>query len=709
MTSTRYDHFVVLEKASGDRPLQCSSRVSDQIRAHIDNYVSHVVWTYKVGDDYFLAMEVIFKRNETVCFRQNIDDRLQKAIAKEGAFDIGGGPHSTTDTNKAMYVIIDPRQYFFRDQRGTNRAYPLTGAFVLTLDGGKFKFKEMEFPMTQALYGLKKDIPGKVDLGSCIGDFELEAVVNPPNWFQQPQDSRIVAPGSDILDFLTLKVSWNLPLPQKDATNPKDLIIRGMNVQLQELVSCIDDETACFDEPTRCLRKLTLHDAKFAGLKLKNLSPNSSQQFEALIPRALYGCTLPELGPTFFTNHLLRCYAIAVTISLMVAGCDFTLTSFLEISIAKEDYRYLERACVSEGDIDELPKDKIISHLIYEQASADCYIPSELAKDALEKASTRDDVQYVSHQTMAFQGKNGITAVNTIDIRMPLDLSSSSLNWLLASLLPQGSNLIAGMVRPVSEFQSTRSVESGCLRGGLFLRADDRIIPFKFPFGDPLSRPVWHYSEDKCKVYLAVQKWYPEYPVTLTVSPKKHERFAFDEGACVFMPGMKIADGVRLQLTLPYSKEKAEAMRIETGSVKFYTRRYTISVTQFEKKNDMESNKVSYLRTTVVDKVRDMKSHEWDSFIQDSTTGLHACEVDVGNYLFPDLPPTVLSDQFLRVYALSFVVGLVAFGLELQMTVRVPIVVAHKSSSKHGTGQSIKSLSFSEKVKSKLLKMSKKQ
>ncbi|PVH19188.1 hypothetical protein CXQ85_001489 [Candidozyma haemuli] len=644
MTSTRYDHFVVLEKASGDRPLQCSSRVSDQIRAHIDNYVSHVVWTYKVGDDYFSAMEVIFKRNETVCFRQNIDDRLQKAIAKEGAFDIGGGPHSTTDTNKAMYVIIDPRQYFFRDQRGTNRAYPLTGAFVLTLDGGKFKFKEMEFPMTQALYGLKKDIPGKVDLGSCIGDFELEAVVNPPNWFQQPQDSRIVAPGSDISDFLTLKVSWNLPLPQKDATNPKDLIIRGMNVQLQELVSCIDDETACFDEPTRCLRKLTLHDAKFAGL-----------------------------------------------------------------NIAKEDYRYLERACVSEGDIDELPKDKIISHLIYEQASADCYIPSELAKDALEKASTRDDVQYVSHQTMAFQGKNGITAVNTIDIRMPLDSSSSSLNWLSASLLPQGSNLIAGMVRPVSEFQSTRSVESGCLRGGLFLRADDRIIPFKFPFGDPLSRPVWHYSEDKCKVYLAVQKWYPEYPVTLTVSPKKHERFAFDEGACVFMPGMKIADGVRLQLTLPYSKEKAEAMRIETGSVKFYTRRYTISVTQFEKKNDMESNKVSYSRTTVVDKVRDMKSHEWDSFIQDSTTGLHACEVDVGNYSFPDLPPTVLSDQFLRVYALSFVVGLVAFGLELQMTVRVPIVVAHKSSSKHGTGQSIKSSSFSEKVKSKLLKMSKKQ
>ncbi|PSK38933.1 hypothetical protein C7M61_002239 [Candidozyma pseudohaemuli] len=162
------------------------------------------------------------------------------------------------------------------------------------------------------------------------------------SWINHEAYFRIVVPGMYVPSFLPLSLQI-LSKRSSDKVLKEPFHLTNIRVELVEF-SCVPSK---YTEATD-IRSMVLIE-KETSMEINSLNS------KILIPSAMYGCTIPQIGPTFFIGGFTRTYGLKVTLSICSKrDARFNVSAFIELHVAQARH---ER-------IDAKDVDKLLLHFV---------------------------------------------------------------------------------------------------------------------------------------------------------------------------------------------------------------------------------------------------------------------------------------------------------------------------------------------------------
>ncbi|KAF3989864.1 hypothetical protein FT663_03435 [Candidozyma haemuli var. vulneris] len=388
------DSFVVFEKKRTKQDsLQPPSEVTKAVKENRSNYHSQESKSFKLNADYSLvitkflfAAEPSHEKSKSSP-NSSSNSFLRLARLAEGVSALGTGPSPYSTSYKAMYHVYHrtlemffrprpqkinpieptpiyadyPNPTYFRRKPGQPPPPPpglttqeelwrvlqcnshkpkpdIRGGPLVMIEDKFFEYKVDVCPMTSTIY-LREQYSAKSS--HCSGNLCLKL----KSEFILSTDvvdhgAHIVSTPASVPDFLDLEVEYSrkscLPFSKGSTKWPSGIMVLWLTIELQELTSCMacEEGSFSFKEPNKELRTMMLldrHDITGVDFKWLNKTKGSWK-----ISHDSYTCMLPELGPTFFSERLMRSYGIKITVGVRTKEeTVIELSSFMEISVGK--------------------------------------------------------------------------------------------------------------------------------------------------------------------------------------------------------------------------------------------------------------------------------------------------------------------------------------------------------------------------------------
>lgn len=194
---------------------------------------------------------------------------------------------------------------------------PIIGGCFIAMGDEREILLGPKFPMTHLLFGVGSEFPAesKYSISKDVS-VTLKADYAKPSWFTQREYHRIVTPGTAIPDILLLQLQMDL--------NSVSFILSRMVIELQEF-TCVWRHGKFYKE----VRNKTLLEKEMYHFVRASETPFK-------IPKKMYDCELPEVGPSFSCQGFTRSYGLRTHITLCSKSHPkIALESFFELNMAE--------------------------------------------------------------------------------------------------------------------------------------------------------------------------------------------------------------------------------------------------------------------------------------------------------------------------------------------------------------------------------------
>lgn len=416
------DTFVVIDKIRAGKPSRLAASAVEKFKQRIAGYVCHSTRAYRVGNTIYVATTITFRRSEVVPLLF-LKPQFRKMVRSMGLDGFGTGPKLRKKTPIVMYLIYDESQLYLGAQQETGKTERFHGEPLLVLEEKYFKFEEICSPVTRALAGIGADLFCPLSLPDNIPNTRLLLDFIQPEWLTQGESSRIVAPETNIADFTRLSLAFRRP----QAGNLKTTItVFHIHVILQEIYWIAG-------------RKAAIPRSKDSEVFGRNLQVNYLDwKFEInfmsdiesiVIPRRFYDCKLPDLGPSFFSNRLLRGYRLCIRTQFTFEGAhpqSYVVSNVMEISVARKvsvSPKTLASLCqLLPRNLSATP----LSFIVVERFPRSSEGIREIARQAFRDISSDNLIDYLSHETNTVTVEDDVLAVSKINVSQNSHLAKSS-------------------------------------------------------------------------------------------------------------------------------------------------------------------------------------------------------------------------------------------------------------------------------------------
>lgn len=648
-----------------------------KIGQRFEDYVCHSTRAYKVMNNVYRATEVTFRRTEVVQPSYVLTPRMKRALSLSNIEGFGTGPMLATDVPHVKYVVLEAGQLFSGPEYW-KKINELTGDSLFVIAGEFFRFKELEFPMTRALYGISQDILNVSGLPEDCSDMvSLKVKVYRTHQYWQGELGRIFVPKMSISALLRLHLV--LSPPGGDSLEFPSLEIHHVKVELQELLWCLKDEEAAESvyQFEWYMREQLLLDSE-CSMVIDSLA--WSDQSEISLPISLFDCKIPEVGPTFFSNHLLRCYALKITfdVNWKEKHCPFTLSTFLEINVATKDYISSKRNLVrppselanfrSYTRIDRLPKKSLSPNVT-------------LSHDLLDIICEQLLI-YQSHQTDTFIIDDDVFAVSNIDLleayQNPTlsDISELLQEYRLTYLgchpiLKEGEAFLECEIVNSQRILSDPGPER--LVGGLFIEPNRYTTKYT-NFINTAAYELPDLMTNRTDTMIFCVQLH-NISMHLVTYPLNSNEYPFDcfKGEVIALPGMNISQFLNIRLDITKSPNKV----IEEHNFKLVVSRIRLLLKEIIRGNNCHHQDASIRTLVLLDKnlnenlTRNSFAHSnnfcWGSLV--IPEHWYNCQL-------PDVSSTVISNKLRRGYEICVDIDVFQHRYHKRLSINQEVLIA---------------------------------
>lgn len=415
MTSDRVEVTFLLKKCSvDDLGTKSIASIVEQSESSAALYKSHSTRTFVRNSFAYLATELRYKSTLKPVFTQEKLTALLQGDLENEPEHIGKPFPGNKDTPLIVYTFIDPEKL-------SENPIRLPQAFcVLKIDRELMLFKDVENPMVATLFGTDSfgqhlEAPpsrqlcntenGVYDVDLRIGFFQLGSA--------HQKHHQVVRPGMKIPEFLAIELHARVPKMQ---SYPPVFTLTEWRVLFHELrCFCVPSDgirTASFTE--KLFRTKVLHENKIP-FKFRWELYLLEKEFSCLsFDRCLLQCQIPDVGPTYFSNHLTRCYALSFTVKFECEGVLKQVTSILEVNVAEEPQYPAAYWLVY-----PMPKSSFLVDLVRLQRSQRSTFVPLTENDTEIREINRHGLLLSSYDTVSFAEGNEISTMTVFVARVP--------------------------------------------------------------------------------------------------------------------------------------------------------------------------------------------------------------------------------------------------------------------------------------------------
>lgn len=265
----------------------------------------------KIHDNFVKVTELHFVASEE---HLDVGGVLKEARLENGVASFGSGPHA-----EKLKAVFEVRQTFITfDWCSYEMPMPIIGGCFIAMGDEREILLGPKFPMTHLFFGAGSEFPSesKHSISKDVS-ITLQADYAKPSWFTQREYHRIVTPGTAIPDILLLQL-------QVDLNSAESFILSRMVIELQEF-TCVWRHGRFYKE----VRNKTLLENE-----IYDFLPASGTPFK--IPKNVYDCKLPDVGPSFSCQGFTRSYGLKTHITLCSKSRpQIALESFFELNMAE--------------------------------------------------------------------------------------------------------------------------------------------------------------------------------------------------------------------------------------------------------------------------------------------------------------------------------------------------------------------------------------
>lgn len=302
--------------------------VSLQIKKDPSNYVSHDSHTLWVKGKQWKATIVRFEKLPKS--KGKDISAIEKARKVEGILDFGQCPNLNDGRIRLLSSIIRPRQALVMPNIDLNLECEWEMQCFHSMDDRV----PLEFGVT---HGVEKRQYEFEKISSNDRTVNLKVIARyKTRKFENSGLLNVVSPGAKLSKFFSF---------QMDQTSPFLCRCRGevslnhIIVNLKEITRCIVPRSKGFDVQEDTLTT-TLRDTKNNGVLDVSKFKLENAVFTRLLPKHMYNCKLPNIGPTFHSENCSRTYALEVK---MIFECDSKkscrseYSTLMDIDVAIDD------------------------------------------------------------------------------------------------------------------------------------------------------------------------------------------------------------------------------------------------------------------------------------------------------------------------------------------------------------------------------------
>lgn len=334
MNSGRVEITFLFQKFSNsDLKAASTESIIERIGSYINDYVSHSTRAYKKGDYVYVSTELRFKPSLKPPLTQDNLTALMQGDLENDPYKIGKSFSSKTPVLAYSLVLsgewIGKRFICSEDSR---RFAICISKFGKNL----FAFRDVESPIAATLFGSDLELPPARQICHTEnGDYDVSFNVGlEMNGYIFQKERRILQPGMKFAEFMTLSLSADLP---DNHSNPPTFTVSEIVILLHELTCSSADKAQVISRftdkvfRTRILRRIKICESFKWELPVLEGSPPTYN-----VPMKDVKCEIPKIGPTIFSSHKTRSYALSFTVKLDYEGTFTRLTQFMEVNIAEK-------------------------------------------------------------------------------------------------------------------------------------------------------------------------------------------------------------------------------------------------------------------------------------------------------------------------------------------------------------------------------------
>lgn len=268
----------------------------------------------KIHDNFVKVTELHFVASEEHLDDVDLGGVLKEARLENGVASFGSGPHP-----EKLKAVFEVRQTFITfDWCSYEMPMPIIGGCFIAMGDDREILLGPKFPMTHLFFGAGSEFPSesKHSISKDVS-ITLKADYAKPSWFTQREYHRIVTPGTAIPDILLLQL-------QVDLNSAMSFNLLRILIELQEF-TCVWRHGRFYKK----VRNKTLLENE-----IHDFLPASGTPFK--IPKKVYDCKLPDVGPSFSCQGFTRSYGLKTHITLCSKSHPETaLESFFELNMAE--------------------------------------------------------------------------------------------------------------------------------------------------------------------------------------------------------------------------------------------------------------------------------------------------------------------------------------------------------------------------------------
>lgn len=492
------------------------------------DYIGHTSRTFKDVDGYYTATIYKFRTSQ---------DAVQ--------FDVQSKLDASVDIQKALPMLKEPFMITYSVLRTKDLALPetsmayeqgkLVGTCVFKFGRNTVALRDGGFPMTELLYGTKDPLGCLVRLSVAADNYDIGMYPNfsAPKGFGQTKNAQVVTPKMKLSSFLGVFLRCK---PPSTPSVRYAFSIREVTVTLQELTSSWDSNAEKFnpENAKNCLRNIVLiHRVCNEKFKWEGL-PLSNQGRLMWIPKHLFDCQLPNLGPTFMTNSTLRSYGLKILVRLEAAGFSSVYHSFLEINVAQKEW--------SLPIFGKKNKEFIRSTLVLEKFPKDLFDHSKVTKKIMTNIKL-NGFDYLAHHTDAFPTEKSIITVTRVMMNTPQNLLTYSNKTIEEQMEKFGIGALGlGPVTKEECMMIKCEANPSESYGSQYLKTDEATLQYEFP---PFQLEARHLCPPSPPTYDTHGDIYMVLDDTKSSNPEAIHAF----------PGMSLKDLVRIKFARYFNVE----------------------------------------------------------------------------------------------------------------------------------------------------------
>ncbi|KAF3989979.1 hypothetical protein FT663_02042 [Candidozyma haemuli var. vulneris] len=312
------EQFFVFEKYKSGTSKPGATLLPEAVKK---NYSNHVNRVYEKDGYIYSGSRVHYEVNENISIKP-----INKIKSEETTRDIGWEPNFDKESFYAVYAVIHPSQLSIKEYK-TEKEDMDIGLCVMKSGNHLFAFPQKYMLKFRGSLVDLCELPtgGSLTLSNKL--WEQDSFIHDPLDF-------MVLPGSSVANMFKFEFEFHLKSSKKKQHPP--VTLTEVTVVLEELSTTTEVKN---DKVflSRRLRRETLLQKKMN--QPLSFQMHSHGNWKCYPTDSFYQCTLPDIGPTFFTSTQSRTYAMEVAMKVDCSGYSMTLTTNRRFAVASTKLR----------------------------------------------------------------------------------------------------------------------------------------------------------------------------------------------------------------------------------------------------------------------------------------------------------------------------------------------------------------------------------